>query len=83
MEGIERIVNTSVRYTQSRYVPRGESLTSKVLSVAYIVVYTAVVWLLTEYLMRGKVTRWLYMGTVAMTVAFMYSGVVDERHLGA
>jgi ABC-type uncharacterized transport system permease subunit len=83
MEGIERVVNTGVRYTQSKYVPRGESLMSKVLSVAYIVVYTAVVWLLTEYLMRGKVTRWLYMGTVAMTVAFVYSGVVDERHLGA
>jgi|LauGreDrversion4_2_1035121.scaffolds.fasta_scaffold195009_2 hypothetical protein len=83
MEGVQRVVDTSLRYTQSRYVPRGETLMSQVMSVAYIVLYTAVVWVLTEYLMRGKLTRWLYLGTVAMTVAFVYAGAITEKHLGA
>lgn len=74
MEGIERVYETGLRYVKGRYVPdRGASL---VISIVSIVLYTVVVFLLTEWLMRGKVTRWLYLGSLIMVMSMVYSGTV-------
>lgn len=74
MEGIERVYETGLRYVKGRYVPdRGASL---VISIVSIVLYTAIVFLLTEWLMRGKVTRWLYLGSLIMVMSMVYSGTV-------
>lgn len=74
MEGIERVYETGLRYVKGRYVPdKGASL---VISIVSIVLYTVVVFLLTEWLMRGKVTRWLYLGSLIMVMSMVYSGTV-------
>jgi len=70
MEGVQRVYMTGVRYVKQRYIPNPS------LSILYIVFYTAFVFLLTEYLMRGVVTRWLYIGTFIMVVSMVYSGAI-------
>lgn len=73
MEGIERVYQTGLRYVKGKYIPDKASLTISVIS---IVLYTAVVFLLSEWLMRGKVTRWLYLGSIIMVISMVYSGTV-------
>ena len=74
MEGIQRVYETALRYVKGRYVPdKGASL---VVSIVSIILYTAVVFLLTEWLMRGKLTRWLYLGSILMIISMVYSGTV-------
>ena len=68
MEGIERVYDTGIRYVKKRYVP------STLGSVVFILLYTLVVFYMTEYLMKGKLTRWLYIGSVVMVVSMVYSG---------
>lgn len=68
MEGIRRVYDTGFQYAKKKYVP------NTVFSVFYIVLYTLFVFILTEYLMRGQVTRWLYIGSVVMIVSMVYSG---------
>lgn len=68
MEGIGRVYDTGIRYAKKRYVP------STLGSVVYILLYTIVVFYITEYLMKGKLTRWLYIGSVVMVVSMVYSG---------
>jgi hypothetical protein len=70
MEGVQRVYTTGVRYVKRRYIPNPS------LSILYIVLYTAFVFLLTEYLMRGVITRWLYVGTIIMIVSMIYSGAI-------
>ena len=70
MEGVQRVYDTGIRYTKDRYIP------NTIGSVIYIVLYTVLVFYITEFLMRGKVTRLLYMGTMVMVVAMIYSGEV-------
>ena len=71
MEGVERVYTSGVHYAKDRYVP------DTVGSLIYIVLYTAIVFYITEFLMRGKVTRWLYLGSLAMVIAMIYGGSVD------
>jgi len=68
MEGVERVYRTSVEYAKGRYVPDTAA------SVVSILLYTVMVFVLTEVLMRGKLTRWLYLGSVAMVVSMVYAG---------
>ena len=76
MEGIQRVYSSGIHYAKQRYVPNTTA------SILWIVLYTLVVFYLTEFLMRGTVTRWLYLGSVAMVVAMIYSGSIDlvEKH---
>jgi hypothetical protein len=46
-------------------------------SVIFIVLYTVTVFYMTEFLLRGRLTRWLYLGTIAMSVAMIYAGEVE------
>lgn len=71
MEGVQRVYESGIRYTKKRYLPDTMS------SLVYILIYTAVVFYVTEYLMRGKVTRWLYLGSMAMVGAMVYSGSIS------
>jgi hypothetical protein len=71
MEGVERVYDTGLRYAKKRYVP------DTLGSVLYIVLYTLIVFYITEFLMKGLVTRWLYIGSVVMVVAMIYSGSVE------
>jgi hypothetical protein len=73
MDGIDRIYQTGVRYAKHQYVPNRASL---VVSIVSILLYTVVVFIITEWLMRGRITRWLYLGTVAMVVSMVYSGTI-------
>ena len=75
MEGVHRVYNTSLNYTKKRYVPSTWD------SVPYILLYTVVVFYITEFLMRGRITRWLYLGTIAMVIAWMYEGSVTGEDL--
>lgn len=72
MEGVHRVYHTSLNYAKQRYVPSTWG------SVLYILLYTVVVFYITEFLMKGQITRWLYLGTVVMVVAWMYEGSVTE-----
>lgn len=68
MEGIQRVYHTGFQYAKKKYLP------NTVLSVISIIIYTILVFILTEYLMCGQVTRWLYIGSVVMVVSMVYSG---------
>ena len=68
MEGIQRVYDTSFQYTKKTYVP------TTAFSLVSIVLYTLCVFILTEYLMRGQITRWLYVGSVIMVISMVYSG---------
>jgi hypothetical protein len=70
MEGVQRVYDTGFRYVKRTYLP------NTVGSVLYILLYTVVVFVLTEYLMRGVVTRWLYVGSMVMVVSMVYSGAI-------
>ena len=71
MEGIQRVYVSGVNYAKQRYVP------DTFASIIYIVLYTVVVFYITEFLLRGKVTRWLYMGSIVMIVAMIYGGSLE------
>lgn len=75
MEGVERVYTTGIRYTQQRYIPNTWG------SLIYILLYTIAVFYITEFLLKGQITRWLYLGSVVMTVAWIYEGSVTERDL--
>jgi hypothetical protein len=75
MEGIQRVYDTGIRYAKHRYLPNTFG------SVLYVLLYTALVFALTEYLMRGIITRWLYIGSVIMVVSMVYSGAITTDHL--
>jgi hypothetical protein len=75
MEGVERVYHTGYQYAKARYIPH------TVGSVLSILVYTAVVFYLTEYLLRGRLTRWLYLGSAVMVISMIYRGDVTEREL--
>jgi len=75
MEGVGRIYHTGYQYAKARYVPHTAG------SVLSILVYTVVVFYLTEYLLRGRLTRWLYLGSVVMVISMIYRGDVTEREL--
>ena len=75
MEGVERIYHTGYQYAKARYVPDTAG------SVLSIFIYTAVVFYLTEYLLRGRLTRWFYLGSVVMVISMIYRGDVTEREL--
>lgn len=68
MDGIQRIYHTGFQYAKKQYVP------NNVLSMISIIIYTSIVFILTEYIMRGKITRWLYMGSIIMIISMIYSG---------
>lgn len=70
MEGVQRVYDSGIRYAKKRYVP------DTLGSILYILLYTAIVFYVTEFLMRGKITRWFYLGSIVMIVAMIYSGVV-------
>lgn len=75
MEGIQRIYDTGIGYAKRRYLP------NTIGSVLYLLLYTVTVFALTEYLMRGIITRWLYIGSVIMVVSMIYSGVITLDHV--
>jgi hypothetical protein len=70
MEGVQRVYDSGLRYVKRRYVPDTAS------SILYIVLYTVIVFYVTEFLMRGKITRLFYLGSVVMVIAMVYSGAV-------
>lgn len=78
MEGIQRVYQTGIGYAKARYVPDRASL---LVSVVSIVLYTVMVFLVTEWLLRGRVGRWLYLGTVVMVVSMIYRGTVTDKDL--
>lgn len=73
LQGAQRVLHTGVERAKQQYLPTTWTLGS----VLYILLYTAMVFYVTEYLMRGTLTRWLYMGTMAMAVSLIYRGVVS------
>jgi hypothetical protein len=70
MEGVQRVYDSGLRYVKKRYVP------DTLGSILYILLYTAIVFYVTEFLMKGKITRWFYLGSIVMVIAMIYSGVV-------
>ena len=70
MEGVQRVYLSGIHYAKQRYMP------NTFMSVIYILLYTLIVFYVTEFLMRGKVTRWLYLGSIVMTVSMIYGGSV-------
>lgn len=70
MEGVQRVYDSGLRYVKRQYVPDTAS------SILYIVLYTVIVFYITEFLMRGKITRLFYLGSVVMVIAMVYSGAV-------
>lgn len=74
MEGIQRVYDTGFQYAKKRYVPNTALSLPSLLSLLSIVLYTLFVFILTEYLMRGQITRWLYIGSVVMVISMVYSG---------
>ena len=70
MEGVQRVYDLGLRYVKKRYVP------DTLGSILYILLYTAIVFYVTEFLMKGKITRWFYLGSIVMVIAMIYSGVV-------
>lgn len=70
MEGVQRVYDSGLRYAKKRYVP------DTLGSILYILLYTAIVFYVTEFLMKGKITRWFYLGSIVMVIAMIYSGVV-------
>ena len=70
MEGVQRVYDSGLRYVKRQYVPDTAS------SILYIVLYTVIVFYMTEFLMRGKITRLFYLGSVVMVIAMVYSGAV-------
>jgi hypothetical protein len=75
MEGVQRVYTTGISYTKQRYIPSTWG------SVLYIVLYTVAVFYITEILLKGYITRWLYFGSVVMILAWVYEGSVTERDL--
>lgn len=73
MEGVKRVYDTGIQYTKKQYVPNTWA------SLIYILLYTAITFYVTEFLMRGKITRVLYMGTLVMVVAMIYGGAVIDK----
>ena len=75
MDGVQRVYDSGLRYAKKRYVP------DTLGSIIYILLYTTIVFYVTEFLMRGRVTRWLYLGSVVMVVAMVYSGdiILEEN----
>ncbi len=74
MDGVQRVYDSGLRYVKKRYVPNTLG------SLLYLLLYTVIVFYVTEYLMKGKITRWFYLGSVAMVIAMVYSGaiVIDD-----
>ena len=70
MEGVHRVYYTGFRYAKKKYVPNTFG------SILYILLYTALVFLLTEYIMRGVIGRWLYIGSIIMVISMVYSGAI-------
>jgi len=75
MEGVQRVYHTGYQYAKARYAP------NTVASIISIIVYTALVFYLTEFLLQGYLTRWLYLGTLVMVVSMVYSGTVTHKEL--
>lgn len=75
MEGIQRIYDTGIGYAKARYVP------NTTMSILSIILYTAVVFWITEILLRGQVTRWLYVGSIVMVISMVYAGTVRKEDL--
>ena len=76
MEGVQRVYTSGITYAKQRYVP------DTLGSVVYIVLYTVIVFYVTEFLMKGKIIRWLYLGSIAMIVAMVYAGEVSVEEDG-
>lgn len=75
MEGVQRVYRTGIQYTKKQYLPRSWG------SFLYILLYTVIVFYITEYLLKGHLTRWLYLGSVVMVLAWVYEGSVTETDL--
>jgi len=75
MEGVQRVYTTGIHYTKKQYAPSNWG------SLIYIILYTVAVFYITEYLMKGQLTRWLYLGSAVMILAWVYEGSVTERDL--
>lgn len=75
LQGIQRVADNSLVYTQQTYVPRSWEIGS----ILSIVLYTLVVFYVTEYLLRGRITRWLYLGTLVMVGSLLYRGEVSLK----
>lgn len=75
MEGVQRVYRSGIGYAKRRYLP--DTMTS----ILYILLYTVVVYVLTEYLMKGQITRWLYIGTIIMIISMVYSGSITLDHV--
>jgi hypothetical protein len=75
MDGVQRVYDTGIGYAKARYVPNTTA------SILTIVLYTAVVFWLTEFLFRVKVIRWLYMGSIVMVISMVYAGTVRKEHV--
>lgn len=75
MEGVQRVYTTGIQYTKKQYLPRSWG------SLLSILLYTIVGFYITEYLVKGQLTRWLYLGSVVMILAWVYEGSVTEADL--
>ncbi len=75
LEGVHRIMDNSLSYTKGTYIPRSWDIGS----VLYILTYTVMVFFATEVLLRGKLTRWLYLGTLVMVGSLLYRGEVSLK----
>lgn len=75
LEGVTRITDNTLSYTQQTYIPRSWDIGS----ILYILSYTVIVWYVTEYLLRGRITRWLYLGTLVMVGSLLYRGEVSLK----
>jgi len=72
LKGVENIYHTGIQYTKRQYLPTSWAIGS----ILYILLYTIGVYYFTEYLLKGRLTRWVYLGTVAMALSFIYRGVL-------
>jgi len=73
LQGVQRIADNTLSYSKKTYLPQ----TWDVGSVLYIIGYTILVFFATEVLLRGKLTRWLYLGSVLMVGSLLYRGEVS------
>lgn len=73
MEGIQRVYDTGIGYAKSRYVP------DTTVSAIWIMIYTFLVFWVTEFLFRSKAMRWLYIGSLAMIVSMIYAGSIRKE----
>ena len=74
LEGIGNIYRTGIQYTKRQYFPTSWAIGS----ILYILLYTLGVYYVTEYLLKGQLTRWVYLGTMAMVLSFIYRGVLPS-----